>query len=54
LNYVHQNAVHHGLTIVATDYAWCSAAWFETNARPAFAKSVYSFKTDHVNVPDDF
>jgi hypothetical protein len=27
---------------------------FETNARPAFVKSVYSFKTDQIKVPDDF
>ena len=54
LNYVHQNPVHHGLVPVARDYAWCSARWFESNARPAFVKTVYSFKTDKVNVPDDF
>ena len=33
LNYVHQNAVHHGLVRNATLYNWCSAAWFERNAR---------------------
>jgi len=26
----------------------------ESNARPAFVKSVYSFKTDWINVPDNF
>jgi len=54
LNYVHQNAVKHGLVPLANQYPWCSAAWFETNARPGFLKSVYSFKTDRINVPDDF
>jgi putative transposase len=54
LNYVHQNAVKHGLVPIANQYPWCSAPWFETNARPAFVKSVYSFKTDRINVPDDF
>jgi putative transposase len=54
LNYVHQNPVHHGLVPVARDYAWCSARWFETNARPAFVRSVYSFRTDRVKVADDF
>ena len=54
LNYVHQNAVKHGLVAVADQYPWCSAPWFETNARPSFVKSVYSFKTDRLKVPDDF
>jgi REP-associated tyrosine transposase len=54
LNYVHQNAVKHGSVPAANQYPWCSASWFETNARSGFVKSVYSFKTDRVNVPDDF
>jgi len=54
LNYVHQNAVEHGLVPVANQYPWCSAPWFETNARSGFVKSVYSFKTDGIRVPDDF
>jgi len=54
LNYVHQNAVKHGLVPLANQYPWCSASWFETNARPSFVKSVYSFKTDRIKVPDDF
>ncbi len=54
LNYVHHNAVHHGITPVAADYPWCSARWFETNGRDAFVESVYSFKTNRLNVPDDF
>ena len=54
LNYVHQNAVKHCLVAVANQYPWCSAPWFETNARPSFVKSVYSFKTDRIKVPDDF
>jgi putative transposase len=54
LNYVHQNAVKHGLVPLANQYPWCSASWFESNARPGFAKSVYSFKTDRIKVPDDF
>lgn len=35
LNYVHQNAVKHGLTPVANQYPWCSAAWFERTASQA-------------------
>ncbi len=54
LDYVHHNPVHHRLVPVARDYAWCSARWFETNAEPAFVKTVYSFKTDRVTVVDDF
>ena len=54
LNYVHRNAVKHGLVAVANQYRWCSAAWFEQTASPAQVKTVYSFKTDRVNVIDDF
>ena len=54
LNYVHQNAVHHGLVPMANQYPWCSAPWFESNGRPAFVRAVYSFKTDRLNVADEF
>jgi putative transposase len=53
LNYVHQNAVKHGVVALA-NHPWCSAPWFETSARSGFVKSVYSFKTDRINVLDDF
>jgi putative transposase len=35
LNYVHQNAVKHGLASVANQYQWCSARWLEQIASPA-------------------
>jgi putative transposase len=54
LNYVHQNPARHRVVDCAENYAWCSAAWFARNASPAFAKTVLSFKTDKVEVPDDF
>jgi putative transposase len=54
LNYVHQNAVKHGLVPVANQYRWCSAAWFERTARRATVQTIYRFKTDKVNVPDDY
>jgi putative transposase len=54
LNYVHQNAVKHGLVPVANQYRWCSAAWFERTARPAQVRTIYSFKTDRIRVVDDF
>lgn len=54
LNYVHQNPVRHGLVTQAVDYPWCSAAWFERTASPAFFKTVTSFKIDRVQVHDNY
>ena len=54
LNYVHQNAVHHGLVPVANQYPWCSAAWFERTATRAQVSTIYGFKIDRVQVDDDF
>jgi putative transposase len=54
LNYVQQNPVKHGLVAVASQYPWCSAAWFERHAAPAFYKRVTSLRTDQVNVPDAY
>lgn len=54
LNYVHQNAVKHGLVTVANQYHWCSATWFERTATPAAIKTIYDFKTDQLNIRDDF
>ena len=54
LNYVHQNAVKHGLVPVANQYRWCSATWFERVAAPAQVKTIYGFKIDRVRVQDEF
>ena len=54
LNYVHQNAVKHGLVPVACQYPWCSAAWFERTAALAMVKSIYRFKTDRLSMADEF
>jgi len=54
LNYVHRNAVKHGLVPVANQYPWCSAAWFERVASAAQVKTIYSFKTDRLKIEDDF
>ncbi len=54
LNYVHQNAVKHGLVPVAAQYRWCSAAWFERTATRAQVRTIYSFRTDRVKVRDDY
>ena len=54
LQYVHQNPVHHGIVSNAENYPWCSAAWFTRTARVAFVNTVKSFKTDRVQVRDEF
>ncbi len=52
LRYVHENAVRHGLVRRAANYPWCSAAWFERKANPAFRKTVLRFPCDRVSVPE--
>jgi putative transposase len=54
LNYVHQNAVKHGLVRVANQYPWCSAGWFERTASPTAIKTIYGFKIDKLNIDDDY
>jgi len=54
LNYVHQNAVKHGLVPSAHLYPWCSASWFERTATPSQVKLIYRFKTDQIHVEDDY
>lgn len=54
LNYVHNNAVKHGLVEVASRYPFCSATWFEAHADEALRKKAASFPYDQVNVEDDF
>jgi putative transposase len=54
LNYVHQNAVKHGLVRRATEYPWCSAAWFERSATRAQVKTIYGFKIDRIKIDDDY
>jgi putative transposase len=54
LAYVHRNAVHHGLVANPEEYPYCSARWFYQHVHGPFVESVMSFKTDRVNVIDDF
>jgi putative transposase len=54
LNYVHNNAVHHGLVKLAENYPYCSASWFRQKANPAFVRKVNSFRTDRLKIVDDF
>ena len=51
---MHQNPVKHGLVRGATEYRWCSAAWFEHSASRAQVKTIYIFKIDRVKVDDDY
>jgi putative transposase len=54
LNYVHSNAVLHGLVRKPELYPWCSAPWFQRKADKSFYRTVMTFPSDQVNVPDDF
>jgi putative transposase len=54
LNYVHNNAVHHGLVKFAENYPYCSAGWFQQKANPTFVRKVRSFRTDRLKIEDDF
>ena len=54
LNYVMQNPVRHKIVAYAEDYRWCSAKWFKDHAEPGHYKTVTSFKTENLSVPDDF
>jgi putative transposase len=54
LHYVHRNPVKHALVPVANQYPWCSAGWFERTASPAQVRSIYRFKTDQLDVLDEF
>jgi putative transposase len=54
LNYVHCNAVRHGLVREPTQYLWCSAGWFEREAERPFYQTVMRMRSHRVNVRDDF
>jgi len=54
LNYIHQNAVHHGVVACAENYRWSSVRVFQERVERAFAESVRKFRTDRLRVPDDF
>ena len=52
LNYVHQNAVHHGLVRVGSDWKWCSAQKFKESVSSAWLKTITSFKYDKIATED--
>jgi putative transposase len=54
LHYVHGNPAKHRVVDLAENYKWCSASWFMRNASPAFVQTVKSFKTDELDVPDEY
>jgi len=54
LNYVHQNAVKHGIVKIANQYPWSSARWLERTAPAATVRMIYSFGTDRLNIEDDY
>ncbi len=54
LHYVHANAVHHKVALVANEYPWCSAAWFEQHSSPARIKTVYGFPADRLLSADQW
>jgi putative transposase len=54
LAYVHNNAVRHGVVQRPEEWKWCSAEWFRLRAHRSFFETVQSFRTDTVNVIDDF
>ena len=54
LRYVQENAVRHGLAHVASEYPWCSAGWFERTADAAVRNRMATYKTDQLEIPDDF
>jgi len=54
LNYVHNNAVKHGIVELASNYPFCSAAWFEDKAEPGFVRKVKTFGCGEVKVKDEF
>jgi putative transposase len=54
LKYVHDNPARHGVVTDASMYRWCSRAWLERTAIPAFVRQLDGFKTDLLKVPDDF
>jgi putative transposase len=54
LNYVHSNAVRHGVVPQAELYPWCSAGWFARNAPPAFRRAVMNFPWNEVKIPDEY
>jgi putative transposase len=52
LNYVHHNAVHHGLVRSGVDWPWCSARAFQAAVTPAWYSTVTSFRYEDIAARD--
>jgi putative transposase len=52
LHYTHYNPARHGVAGDARSYEWCSAAWLERSATPAFVKTIEGMKSDEIE--DEF
>jgi putative transposase len=52
LHYVHQNAVHHKLVAVGSNWKWCSAAALKKAVSPAWVKTIASFAYDEIAEKD--
>ena len=53
LNYVHHNAVHHGLVRAGCEWRWCSARAFQAAVTPAWYKTVTSFRYEELAERDE-
>ena len=53
LNYVHHNAVHHGLVRAGCEWSWCSARAFQAAVTPAWYKTVTSFRYEEIAEKDE-
>jgi putative transposase len=54
LNYVHHNAVHHGLVKDPCEYPYCSAKRFYGEPDELFRRKVLDAKYGHGEIEDDF
>jgi REP-associated tyrosine transposase len=54
LNYVHSNAVKHGLVRRPEQYEWCSAGWFQRTAERSFCETVMRIRSEGIRIRDDF
>ena len=54
LNYVHTNAVKHGLVRRPEQYQWCSAGRFQRMTERSFYETVMKMRSEGIRIRDDF